>query len=196
MFFIKPPLLKYSPTSKLDVTVHPRTVKKPNSPPYYLVIHIPSTHWPSSHCFSSSLAHELPLPSLHPSLTSHTPPTPPPCQLTPEHGHIVPPFDPPPFPALSEHTGPETHGFSVSLSPGPVARVCDRWALASSSDPPCCGAHMDGVREHWLWCYLWQVVNQVWADGRQGKDKRDQGYGWGAITWFVLYRSWHLARLF
>ena len=53
---------------------------------------------------SSSLPHELPLPYRHPSLTSHMPPTPPPCQLTPEHGHIVLPFDP--LPACRSTRGP------------------------------------------------------------------------------------------
>lgn len=43
---------------------------------------------------SSSVAHELPLPYLHPSLTSHVPHAPPWCQLTLAHSHIAVPFDP------------------------------------------------------------------------------------------------------
>lgn len=105
---------------------------------------------------------------------------------------------PPPHP--SEHTRPEACGFSISLTQGPVAQVCDRWGLVSSADPLCCSAHLDGVRKHWLWCYSWQG----WIRAElmvAGEDKRDHGYGWGAVSlcdeiWFVLYRSRHLARLF
>lgn len=182
------------------MTVHPETVKKPNSPSNYLVIHSPSTHWPSSHSFSSSIPHELPLPSLHPSLTSHTPPTPPLCQLTPEHGHIVPPFDPlPSLPCRS----------TQDLRPTASVLVCHR-ALS-------CGSVIDGPRRAALTrraaALAWMVWGSIDYDAtcdrgesglgwwRQGEDKRDQGYGWGAVTkcdeiWFVLYWSWHLARSF
>lgn len=61
-----------------------------------------------------------------------------------------------PTPCLSEQTGLEACGFSISLSQSPVAQVFDRWALVSGSDPLCCSAHLDSVREHWLWCYSWQ----------------------------------------
>lgn len=125
----------------LDMTVLPTTVKH-----IQLYYHPYSSHTLThfSPYLSSSLHRELPLPSLHPSLTSHTPPTL--CQLTPEHGHIAMPFDP--LPAMSGNTGPEARGFSISLSQGRVAQVCDRWASVSGSDPPCCGTHSDGVREH------------------------------------------------
>lgn len=93
-FSSNPPLLKYPPIPKLNMTVLPTTVKLQFS--LHLSCHPYSMHRLThlSPSLASSLPHELPLPSLHPSLTSHMPPTPPPCQLTPEHGHIVLPFDP------------------------------------------------------------------------------------------------------
>lgn len=79
-----------------------------------------------------------------------------------------------PPPCLSEHTGLEAHGSSISLSWGPVAQVCDRWALVSGSDPTCCSAHLNGVREHWLWCYSWQGwirAELMVAGGRQKRPR-------------------------
>lgn len=143
-FLIKP--TKNNLMFQLDMTLLPATVKKPNCTSNRLVIHIPSTRWPISLSLSSYVARELPLPDLHPSLTSYMPPTPPPCQLIPEHGLVLLPFDPPP--SLWEHAGPEAGGFSISLSQGPVGQVCDRWILVSSSDPPCCSIQFDSVREH------------------------------------------------
>lgn len=57
------------------------------------LIHIPSTRWPMS-LPPFHLAHELLLHYLHPSWTSHMPPTPLLCQLTLENDHIALPFDP------------------------------------------------------------------------------------------------------
>lgn len=114
------------------------------------------------------LAHELLLHYLHPSRTSHMPPTPLLCQLTLENDHIVLPFDP--CPRLSEHTGPEAAGCGISLSRVSVGHLCDRWAAVSSSDPPCFSLRWDGVREHWLWCYTWRGESKMsWR--RQGKTK-------------------------
>lgn len=86
--FIKP-LKKYILIFKLDVTALSTTVRKPNPLPHCLVIHIPSTHGLISPTPSHLLSHhELPLPYLHPSLTSHVPHTPPWYQLTPAPSHI------------------------------------------------------------------------------------------------------------
>lgn len=149
----------------------------PNSPlSSCRLIHIPSARWPMS-LPPFHLAHELLLHYLHPSRTSHMPPTPLLCQLTLENDHIVLPFDP--CPRLSEHTGPEAAGCSISLSRVSVGHLCDRWAAVSSSDPPCCSPRWDGVREHWLWCYMWQgwIKDELTV---AGEDKRDNAYGWGA----------------
>lgn len=135
------------------------------------------THLSAS--LSSSLPHELPLPSLHPSLTSHMPPTPPPCQLTPEHGHIVLPFDPLP-------------GCRSTQDPRPAASVlvCYR-ALSHSSV-------IDGPRwaalTHRAAALTWMVWGSIDYDATcdrgesglswwwQGEDKRGRGYGWGAVS--------------
>lgn len=85
------------------------------------------------------------------------------------------------FPSLSENREPEAGSFSISLSQGPVGQLCDRWALAGDCEPLCCSTQLDGVREHWLWCYSWH--GWICAELMEaGEDKRHQGYGWAPFS--------------
>lgn len=84
-----------------------------------------------------------------------------------------------PCPRLSGRTGPEAVGCGITLSQVSVGHLGDRWAPVSSSDPPSFNPRWDGVREHWLWCYMWQGwIKDELTVARE--DKRHQGYGWAA----------------
>lgn len=154
----------------------PQLSKNQNLPPTILSSIFHSKHRPIS---LPLLSHELPLPYLHPSLTSHIPPTPPPCQLTPQHGHIALPFDP-------------LRACRSTDAPRPAASelVCHR-ALSRSSviDGSWCVALTHRAAD-FTWMVWWSIDYDATCDKEVEaglswwwqRETKDWGYGWGAVV--------------
>lgn len=179
VFFPQTSLLKYSPIF-LIWQFSQQLSEKPILLPTVLSSIFHSHIDPSlSLRFIFSTTWTSPVPSLHPSLTSHMPPTRPPCQLTPEHGHIVLPFDPLPACRSTQDPRPAVSVLVCHRALSPRSVIDGSWWEALT--------HRAAALTRMVWGSIdYDAAHDRGESGLswwwQGEDKRGRGYGWGAVS--------------